>query len=409
MEDSVDVVVVGGGIAGLSAAVEAARAGSSVRLVEAHRPGGRAQSDVRRGFTFNRGPHALYDDGVGRATLTALGVQVAGSRAPLAGARALRDGSLYTLPTTPASVMTTDVLPVRGRIGFAKIMMSLPRKPSPELVDLSARAWIERVSSRDDVAQLLRAFVRLSTYASDLDTLSADAAVAQLRLSTGGVTYLDGGWQCLVDGLVKAAHGSGVDLSQGGAATELDVTPSLVRVTVGDESVVSRSVVLAMGGPDDVERLLPGALPDGLGSRVEATCVDYGLATPSPVTFILGLDEPVYLSQHSPRAALAPPGCAVVCAMRYGSAGREAADGLDSLLALAGVDDAVVLERRVLASMTVAHAQPRPGRGLAGRPGIRMPGVPNCYLAGDWVGGVGLLADAALASGVAAGRAASMR
>jgi hypothetical protein len=94
--------------------------------------------------------------------------------------------------------------------------------------------------------------------------------------------------------------------------------------------------------------------------------------------------------------------------MRYGAAGREVADGLDSMLSLAGVDGASVLECRVLASMTVTHALPRPGRGLAGRPGIRMPGMPGCYLAGDWVGGVGLLADAALASGVAAGREASL-
>src|SRR5271163_1204884 len=155
MEDSVDVVVVGGGIAGLTAAVEAARAGSSVRLVEAHQPGGRAQSDMRRGFTFNRGPHALYDGGVGRAALIALGVPLAGSRAPLAGARALRDGSLFSLPTSPRTLMTSDLLPVRSRLSFAKVMTSLPRSSTPELVELSSRAWTEQVTGREDVIELL--------------------------------------------------------------------------------------------------------------------------------------------------------------------------------------------------------------------------------------------------------------
>jgi phytoene dehydrogenase-like protein len=72
MPEEPDVIVVGGGIAGLAAATTAARHGSKVVLVDAHHLGGRAQSDHRRGFTFNRGPHALYDRGAGRdAVLTA--------------------------------------------------------------------------------------------------------------------------------------------------------------------------------------------------------------------------------------------------------------------------------------------------------------------------------------------------
>ncbi len=409
MEASVDVVVVGGGLAGLAAAVEAARAGSSVRLVEAHRLGGRAQSDLRRGFTFNRGPHALYDRGVGRTALNGLGVPLVGSRAPLAGARALRNGSLFSLPTSPKALMRSDLLPVRSRLAFARVMTSLPRSSTPELVELSARAWTEQVTDREDVAELLQALIRLSTYASDLDELSADAAAVQLRLSTGGVTYLDGGWQSIVDGLVKAAYDAGVDVSHGGPVTGLDADATRIRVSVGEGTVIARSVVLAAGGPDDVERLLPGAVPGDLGSKVTATCVDFGVAAPAPVKFILGLDEPVYLSQHAPGANLAPPGRAVVCAMRYGGDGLAAVDGLDSMLALAGVSGDSVIERRVLASMTVAHGLPRPGRGMAGRPGTRVPGMPGCFLAGDWVGGIGLLADAAVASGIDAGRQASLR
>jgi hypothetical protein len=44
--------------------------------------------------------------------------------------------------------------------------------------------------------------------------------------------------------------------------------------------------------------------------------------------------------------------------------------------------------------------------GLAGRPGVADTGVPGVTMAGDWVGPVGLLADASLASGYAAGRLA---
>jgi len=200
-----------------------------------------------------------------------------------------------------------------------------------------------------------------------------------------------------------------VEVRTGDAADGLEPGPELVAVTTGAGPVDAWAVVAAWRTMADVGRLLPGVVHDDLGPPVTATCVDYGLAAPPPVRFVLGIDDPVYLSQHAPDARLAPPGKSVVCALRYRAGGRDAAEGLDRLLALAGVEPDAVEERRVLASMTVAHAQPRPGSGLAGRPGIRVPTSDRCFLAGDWVGDTGLLGDAALASGVAAGREAARR
>jgi len=55
----------------------------------------------------------------------------------------------------------------------------------------------------------------------------------------------------------------------------------------------------------------------------------------------------------------------------------------------------------------VAHGRPLPGRGLRGRPPVAVPDLARVYVAGDWVGPDGMLADAAFASGRAAGRAAA--
>ena len=57
--------------------------------------------------------------------------------------------------------------------------------------------------------------------------------------------------------------------------------------------------------------------------------------------------------------------------------------------------------------MVVAGTQPRARLGgLAGRPAVTASGHPAITMCGDWVGPEGMLADAALASGAAAGRAA---
>jgi len=50
--------------------------------------------------------------------------------------------------------------------------------------------------------------------------------------------------------------------------------------------------------------------------------------------------------------------------------------------------------RRFAPEMVVSHALPTP----AGRPGIDAAGIESLYLAGDWVGVRGMLADAALSS-----------
>ncbi len=69
--------------------------------------------------------------------------------------------------------------------------------------------------------------------------------------------------------------------------------------------------------------------------------------------------------------------------------------------------DGDVVTERFLASMTVMGAMPTAGTGgMAGRPTVADTGTPGIHLAGDWVGPDGLLADAALASGYAAGRRA---
>lgn len=76
----------------------------------------------------------------------------------------------------------------------------------------------------------------------------------------------------------------------------------------------------------------------------------------------------------------------------------------------AGVLDREIVTDRFLARMVVAGTLPRAATGgLRGRPSVTATGLPGVFLAGDWVGAEGLLADAALASGMAAALAATGR
>ena len=387
-----DVVVVGGGIAALAAAATARRNGSSVHLIESHRLGGRAQSDIRRGFIFNRGPHGLYDRGPGWAVLRSLGVKVSGAPAPLAGACALRGGRLFVLPTSPASLVRTDLLSPIERVSFGRIMSSLPRKTTPDLVALSAREWSEEVAARPFVRAILQALIRLSTYASDLDALSADAAVAQLRLSTRGVTYLRG----------MADHREW--LGTGCSSQRSARLPRPGRHPHRAHSDGSRRRRRRRGGRGTI----PGACrrkPRGRCSTAPGSSTGgprrsgtghlhrlWALVPASPQVH-LGNRRTALSLRPRPRRNPRPTGpCRSLChGVRTPRA--TSVDQRDQLVATAGVESSTISN-----GVFVVHDRcPRLARavcGLRGRPSIAVAGTDDRFEAGDWVGGQVLLADA---------------
>ncbi len=406
----VEVVVVGAGLAGLAAGAVVARSGASVLVCDVRRAGGRARSDTREGFVFNQGPRALYRAGAGADVLSRLGVSFSGSPPhPVASGYTEATGWLGLLPTSAGSLLSSRVLGLLDKVRFARLLRALPKRQSASFGALSAAEWIASLGLGSRGAGMIAALTRVATYAGVLELVSADAAVAQLQLALEGVVYLDGGWQTLVDGLEAAATSAGARILESERVTALHArADGTVEVRTPARTLRATSVVVATGVPAAARALLPGAPSWELGAPATAACLDLGLRRAPATRVAFGLDQPLYLSTHSPSARLAPPDGAVVHVMRYGA--RTSTDDRDQLWALArrcGIADADVVTQRFLHELTVCHALPRPGAGLGRRPSIDATGTAGVFLAGDWVGGVGLLADASLASAEAAGRAAS--
>ena len=175
-------------------------------------------------------------------------------------------------------------------------------------------------------------------------------------------------------------------------------------------------VVVAGLSPEASERLTgcaPGQLRGGAGPAARAACLDLVLATAPKVRFALDLAHHGYYSVHAPTAHLADDGRALVSLALYrrpgeaGDADRDRAT-LRTFARRMGVEH--TLAERYLHDMTVSHGVPLASRGgMAGRPGVDQLGPDGVVLAGDWVGPTGLLADASLSSGRAAGLLAVRR
>lgn len=405
MTTNFDVIVIGGGLAGLAAGVASTMGGASTLVLEAHHPGGRARTTERDGFIFNHGAHALYVGGPGMSVLRTLGVRPRGTAPPIRRYRALLDGQQHILPSSPGALLRTTCMGARDKAQFGKLLAIIPRLDARTLEGQSVSDWLRGHNLRPKVDALTRAFFRLATYAADLDELGADAAVAQLQLAAkSGVIYVDGGWAQLIDAL----HAR-VRVRTGAAARRVESDSGRVTVHTDDGALIARAAVLAPGAPDALRGLLPGdpGWAD-LGEPVTAACLDVGVRrAPSP-GYVLGMDEPLYGTTQSPPARQPITDGAVVGVIRYGARTAERdRPQLEAHLRQVGVSEDDVVVRRFLARMVVTGAMPRATTGgLTGRPDITATGLRHVFAAGDWIGPEGLLADAALASGHAAGLAA---
>ncbi|MGH1506271.1 MAG: NAD(P)-binding protein [Acidimicrobiales bacterium] len=440
-----DLLVVGGGLAGLTAAVVAARGGLRVRLLDGGpEVGGRARTDDLDGLLLNQGPHALYLDGAARRELRALGIDPDGAVPPLGG-MGVFDGEISALPFGPATMVRSRLLGSRAKFGFARFQAGLSRLAADaapggsrhvELAHATVDQFLDGLTGHRDLRAMLAGVIRLSTYANAPERMSAGSAIQQLQLAMGGVRYLHQGWAALVAELAAAAEAAGVvsesrrrvgsvrpasggGWSGGGWSVVIDGDgPEQARARIAPQ------VVLAGLAPEAVERIvdLPaGSLRAQVGPSVEAACLDLELAETPSTTFALDLDHHFYLSAHAPLAELAPAGRSLVSAAWYrpvdadepaNTDGDGPARDLEAFAVSMGAGPP--LRRRYLHSMTVAHGVPLAERGgLGGRPpvdglavGSRLDGAGGLWLAGDWVGDEGFLADAAVASAVSAARRA---
>lgn len=376
-----DVVVVGGGMAGLAAAAYVARAGKTVTVLERRAClGGRARTDQRNGFGFNQGPHALYASGAAAGVLGELGIVTSGN-APDPRGKVTFEGRLNVMPSGPIDLLRTRAFSVREKTRLASLLNALPKLDPRTFASRTVSEWVNKAAGTARSRAFLHALVRLTTYANNPDRMSAETAVSQLQLGLGaGVLYLDRGWQSMVTQLTAYP---GVNVSLNTTVDELPDAPV---------------VILASGGPR-LARALLGVEFD-VGPQALASCLDLGIQGQPTHDFVLGGDAAFYLSNHSAAAQLAPEGQSHVAAVQYLGEGEQPDhDALEQFVRLAGVDDDAIVEQRRLHKMVTvsALATARSG-GYGGRPAADATGRPDVFLAGDWVGPTGHLVDASLAS-----------
>lgn len=391
-----EIHVIGAGLAGLTAAAFVARAGMPVVVHETrNRLGGRSTTDERDGFRFDQGPHALYRGGAAERVLGELGIRPQG-QAPGVSGRWVRDGRAHPAPSGPTTLLRTSAVGWRGKLELGRVLATLPRLRPAEHGRRTVADWIDGTARDDGARQALAMLVRLTTYANRPEELSADVGIGMLQAGLGpGVRYLARGWEVLVD--------------------ELSAVPG-VRIEAGEpvrELPDAAAVIVAAGGPVNTA-VLAGVDAASLvfGPAAEVSCLDMGVYGEPPQSIALGMDVPLYASLHSAPGDRAPDGCSTIALAEYLGPGVDPSrERLQAFADTVGITSDRIVTQRYLHRMVACSAIPLASQGgLAGRPGIdalaRAADRSGTFVAGDWVGPEGHLADAVLASARAAALAA---
>lgn len=176
-----DVVVAGGGLAGIAAALALVQSGRSVRVLEAASSlGGKAINVATPHGRFPGGPTSFN----GRhpsfwRLLKLLGVDGEAKRLdPRSGARFIvRDGKLAGIEPNPLKVLTTSALSLGDKVSFARDLLARKHTPSGE--DESLDAFLVRRFGRPTVDHFLAA-VMTGIFAGDLKKLSAESCMPAL-------------------------------------------------------------------------------------------------------------------------------------------------------------------------------------------------------------------------------------
>jgi len=370
------ITIVGGGLAGMTAAIACTEGGARVRLLEAHEAlGGRARSKSGP-YRANLGPHVIYKDGPFWDWLAERELLPAYAGPPLSGLRFRRQGKVRR---TPPLGSLPAVLRLRGR-------------EAP--IDLDFRTWVASHSD-ERTAAMLSAAAGVYTFHHDPGELSAayvwQHSVRVLLSPPPTARYLVGGWGALVATLEARLRELGVEVETGRRVSSPPAAPTIVATELGQAR----------------ELLGDDSLTWPAGNTV---CLDLGLTRRRGDPFVVSdLDEAGWIERFSAAdPSLAPAGEELIQAqlpIRPGESADAAALRLDRMLDAALPDWRGRETWRRRQTMT-ARTGPLdyPGKSWRDRPAIdRGDGV---FLAGDMVAAPGLLSEVSWASAVEAARLA---
>ncbi len=439
--------VIGGGLAGITAALHCADAGAQVTLFEARPHLGGLTHSFRRGELWvDTGQHVFLRcctsyrsllhrlgvaDQVALQPRLAIPVRCPGAKAPVW----LRRSALPAPLHLAGSLLRYRPLNVSERLRFALAALALRRvdPTSPSTDEQSFGSWLRRHGQSDHAIAALWELIGVATLNARADgaALSLAATVFQEGLLTDPAAA-DIGWSLVPlrqlhgDPALACLTAAGAQVRTGVTVRGLESRGGSWQISTDGDRASADQVILAVPPPAAARLLPPGsvALPPGWSPRLgSAPIVHLHLVLEAPVLegpFVAGVNTPVqWVFDRTAQSGMHQSGLAQsgLASGQYLAVSLSAADGLVDMPAaelraqflpelaalLPDLRDAQVRDFFVTRER---HATFRPTPGTAAlRPPV-VTAARGLFLAGAWTGtGWPATMEGAVRSGEAAAAA----
>ncbi|MBU9724061.1 MULTISPECIES: phytoene desaturase family protein [Bacillaceae] len=413
-----DVVIVGGGLAGISAAAMLSDQGKKVALIERGKLGGRAMTINMKGFQFNFGAHAIY--GRDQSYLTRmeqdLGLKLYWSDFTQMKAKYDLGEEVSVVPSNIGGLLQTKLLKGMDKFRFAyHILFTMIgfEKGDP---NVSIKQWLDRKKVSPAVKEMMLNLASSNFFTGEPEKIPSDVFFGYYRRlfkTNIPVSYIQGGWKKLVEQFVHV-----IESNKG----EIYTKNSVESVTIVDDKVtavhtkkttfMAKQFIFAIP-PEELKRLFQeSAINSELEGYTdyEPTYVmfyDIGLKKriESPYTYIFDKDRQIFISDISYYdMEAAPPGGQLLQAIAYLKS-NEINDPKEHERLKERIEDFydkhypgwrkhLVIPRVSKVAVVQAIKWTMHQRGLP----TSFPQLPNVHFAGDWCQGEGQLSELSFSS-----------
>ncbi|MCH5584529.1 FAD-dependent oxidoreductase [Shimazuella sp. AN120528] len=409
-----DVAVIGGGMAGLVAAIDLAQAGKSVVLLEkAGQFGGRAVSAKKNGAIFDLGGHALIRGGATEEIFQDLGIKMEGG-SPTPGGSILWNKKI----TSFLKFIFTQNLSWSAKVELIKFFSKFGKIDADSVPAISLRNWIEQELRDPMVRHIIYALFRVASFVQAPDHQLAGPIIHQLArsLKKNNIVFIQDGWQTLVDQLYEKAVYAGVSMMTGKNVTEIEHDEAVRKIKFADGQEMDITHVISTTPPSVTSRILGDTGSKSVlrwkeqARAIKAANLTLSLKKiPVPNNIqVIGVDQPIYFLNQSKFTRLSEDGTSVVQIIKYNGTGRTdpKADErfLEQMMDLIQPGwQKEVVARQYLPKIVVAYDYMHLDREDR-FPGPAVPEIAGLYVAGEWATHGEMLSDAATASGRRAAR-----
>ncbi|UFJ41490.1 FAD-dependent oxidoreductase [Brevibacillus humidisoli] len=259
-----DVVIVGGGLAGLSAGAYLSHKGKKVAIAERGVLGGRAVTLTIKGFRFNFGAHAIYgrDSSVLRTYEKELGLQIDWQDFNPDKAKYDLGDTLTAIPANIQGLFRTKVLKGVDKLAFTFEILKTMLHMETGHPHLSIEKWMERKQVGEDVKEMMLTLASSNFFTKEPGKIPSDVFFAYYRrlfTTNKPVAYIGGGWQALIDEFVRVIEQNGGTIMTKTKVEEASWQEDRITAVRAGETEISGDEFIFCIPPKELAKVLTGS------------------------------------------------------------------------------------------------------------------------------------------------------